>query len=337
MTQATYSILFDGTLAEGASLSAVTARLAVLFKQPSEKMAYLFSGRTIVIKRDISREVAERYRRAFLKAGAVCRVQESGKQRSAPAIPAPVAVAPGTAARAAEVPVESRARAKREPPAALSVQSLPGFFRGAIEPVPMTLGYRMGLMGVATAMLVLPAIYLLLTVAAAYATYWWATHGWAMMLDSATYIRAIMYSAPLAVSTILFLFMLKPLFASSPRDRLSLTLSLGDEPLFFAFVHHICDLVGAPRPKFIHVDSQVNAAAGFFRGRHGIARNELTLTVGMPVFAGMSTRQLAGVLAHEFGHFTQGAGMRTTAYKLACPISTGISVLILPPPNGSIR
>ena len=168
MTQATYSILFDGTLVEGANQSAVAARLAALFKQPSAKMAYLFSGRTIVIKRDITREVAERYRRAFLKAGAVCRVQDAGKKRSAP-----VAVAPGAAAPAAEAPAASREQAKRAPPPALTVESLPGFFRGAIEPVPMTLGYRMGLMGVATAMLALPVIYLLLTVAAAYATYWW--------------------------------------------------------------------------------------------------------------------------------------------------------------------
>jgi hypothetical protein len=33
----------------------VAARLAALFKQPSEKIAYLFSGSTIVIKRDVTR------------------------------------------------------------------------------------------------------------------------------------------------------------------------------------------------------------------------------------------------------------------------------------------
>jgi hypothetical protein len=38
--------------------------------------------------------------------------------------------------------------------------------------------------------------------------------------------------------------------------------------------------------------------------------NDLVLTIGMPLVAGMSLRQFAGVLAHEFGHFSQGAGMR---------------------------
>jgi Zn-dependent protease with chaperone function len=34
------------------------------------------------------------------------------------------------------------------------------------------------------------------------------------------------------------------------------------------------------------------------------------LTVGLPLVAGLSARQLAGVLAHELGHFAQGAGLR---------------------------
>src|SRR6185369_1001304 len=38
----------------------------------------------------------------------------------------------------------------------------------------------------------------------------------------------------------------------------------------------------------------------------------LVLTIGLPLVAGLDTRQLAGVLAHEFGHFTQGFGMRLT-------------------------
>jgi Zn-dependent protease with chaperone function len=36
----------------------------------------------------------------------------------------------------------------------------------------------------------------------------------------------------------------------------------------------------------------------------------LVLVIGLPLAAGMSMRQVAGVLAHEFGHFAQGAGMR---------------------------
>ena len=37
------------------------------------------------------------------------------------------------------------------------------------------------------------------------------------------------------------------------------------------------------------------------------------LTIGLPLVAGLSIREFAGVLAHEFGHFAQGGGMRLTA------------------------
>ncbi len=40
--------------------------------------------------------------------------------------------------------------------------------------------------------------------------------------------------------------------------------------------------------------------------------NDMVLTIGLPLMAGLNTRQFAGVLAHEFGHFAQGAGMRLT-------------------------
>ena len=36
------------------------------------------------------------------------------------------------------------------------------------------------------------------------------------------------------------------------------------------------------------------------------------LKIGAPLIAGLDTGQLAGILAHEFGHFTQGTGLRLT-------------------------
>jgi len=40
--------------------------------------------------------------------------------------------------------------------------------------------------------------------------------------------------------------------------------------------------------------------------------NDLTLTIGMPLVAGLPMQHFAGVLAHELGHFSQGGGMRLT-------------------------
>jgi Zn-dependent protease with chaperone function len=54
----------------------------------------------------------------------------------------------------------------------------------------------------------------------------------------------------------------------------------------------------------------MNTTASFHRGWIGLLRNDLVLTIGMPLVAALNLQQFAGALAHELGHFTQGTGMR---------------------------
>ena len=53
-------------------------------------------------------------------------------------------------------------------------------------------------------------------------------------------------------------------------------------------------------------------SASLTHGLWSLFSRNLTLTIGLPLAGGLSMRQLGGVLAHEFGHFAQGAGMKTT-------------------------
>ena len=87
----------------------------------------------------------------------------------------------------------------------------------------------------------------------------------------------------------------------------------GAEPLLYAFVDGVCGSVGAPRPARIAVDCRVNASAHREGGILGVFGGNLVLTIGLPFVAGVTLKQFAGVLAHEFGHFSQGAGMRLYA------------------------
>src|SRR6185369_10851555 len=46
---------------------------------------------------------------------------------------------------------------------------------------------------------------------------------------------------------------------------------------------------------------------------HGVRSmfsNDLALVIGVPLVAGLNLREFAGVMAHEFGHFAQGFGLR---------------------------
>jgi Zn-dependent protease with chaperone function len=173
--------------------------------------------------------------------------------------------------------------------------------------------YHFGLLLVALAMLVLPLVYLGLIAGLGYFVYWHATENVTIFEGRGNgKWKLFIYAAPLLVGAVLLVFMVKPLFARRPRAAAPLSLRRHDQPVLFAYVERLCDLVGAPRPARIDVDCRVNASASFREGVFGLLGGRLVLTIGLPLAAGLTLRQLTGVLAHEFGHFAQGTGMRLT-------------------------
>ena len=64
--------LFSGQIQEAAELDAVKASIAKMFKADEATIARLFSGKRIVIKKNLSAATADKYSIAFTRAGAVC-------------------------------------------------------------------------------------------------------------------------------------------------------------------------------------------------------------------------------------------------------------------------
>lgn len=211
---------------------------------------------------------------------------------------------------AAQNQASKQAAAKR-----LTAEGVAAAIEGPIAPVRATLTYRLGILLSLAAMLLMPVVYLALIAGACYLVYLHAVTN-TVIFESvrgrATAYAALVYLAPLVAGPVMILFMVKPLFASPARHQKTRSLRRESEPVLFAFVDSICTTVGAPRPKRIDIDCQVNASASFRKGVLSMLGNDLVLTIGLPLVAGLSARQLGGVLAHEFGHFTQGAGMRLT-------------------------
>lgn len=189
----------------------------------------------------------------------------------------------------------------------------PFSLEGSIPPRRVPWTYRVTLGLTAFAMVLLPLAYVALTVAAGYGVWWWAHVGTSVFSGSGGSIwRLIAYLGPLIAGAILVLFMIKPLFARPARSPASLTLDLERQPALRDLIAGICARVGAPMPVQVDLDCQVNASARLRRGVLSLGRRDLALTIGLPLAAGLTGRQLAGVLAHEFGHFAQGAGMAFT-------------------------
>jgi Zn-dependent protease with chaperone function len=195
-------------------------------------------------------------------------------------------------------------------------------FAGLDEPCErprVSLLYLFGLLIVALAMILLPVVYVGLIGCVGYGVYYYAVHNIGILHSGAQYVRGrgvilalLLYAAPMVVGGILLFFMIKPLFARPARELSPLAFDRQQQPLLYDFLARLCAAIGAPLPRQIKVDCDVNASASFRRGWLSFFGNDMVLTIGLPLMAGLSVRQFAGVLAHELGHFSQGMGMRLT-------------------------
>ena len=190
----------------------------------------------------------------------------------------------------------------------------PFSFTGTIAPTRLSPAYRAGLVVVALAMLLLPLVYLAVIGLSGTGVWWHLTRNvWLVQGRSGgAQWRLVAYLAPALAGALATLFMVKPVFARTQRPRQPLVLVPADHPQLFAFIAQICGHVRAPIPRVVQVDCQVNASASFAPHWGSIMRRDLVLTIGLPLVHALSVRELGGVLAHEFGHFAQGSGLRLT-------------------------
>lgn len=182
-------------------------------------------------------------------------------------------------------------------------------FRGDFTRPRVTLAHRLVGAIVALLMLLLPVIYLGLIAGIGYATYWHVMNNWVWLASvrggRVTLIVASVYIAIGFAGALWVVSLLRPLVFFRGRSEEQTGLSREDEPVLFAFTDQLADVVGSPRPDVINLTLDVNAAASFRTAWFGLQRKQFCLTLGIPLLAGMSLNQVAGVIAHEFGHFSQ--------------------------------
>src|SRR3954454_10913275 len=204
-----------------------------------------------------------------------------------------------------------RTRVGREGlPAAPALDELLSALPERIEPVRRPRTFRIRLAYALLTLLAVSAVYIALVVVTSYGVW---SHLASEELAAGVrrlFVEPALYAAFCVAGPILCLFLVKPLFTARRAKPPGLTLDRSAEPRLFAFVERLCAAQGAPAPRRIRVDNEVNASAGLRHGLISLLRDDLELTIGLPLARAMSLRELTGVLAHEFGHFSQGGAMR---------------------------
>jgi hypothetical protein len=75
MSDELFEVAFSGQVSDTTDLENVKARVGQMFNADAAKIVQLFSGRRVVIKKNIDRPTAEKYQNAFTKAGAIAEIK----------------------------------------------------------------------------------------------------------------------------------------------------------------------------------------------------------------------------------------------------------------------
>lgn len=107
-----FDIIFRGDILPGHTLPDVRARMAQLFKLDDAKLAVVFSGKPIALKKNCDAAMAEKLKAVLTKAGAQIEVKSNTPAASPPPAPPPQTTTP---TEAAPQPTAQREPAPAEP------------------------------------------------------------------------------------------------------------------------------------------------------------------------------------------------------------------------------
>ncbi len=113
------------------------------------------------------------------------------------------------------------------------------------------------------------------------------------------------YALPLCLMVLISVLLARPFLGRLTQTEAPYKLSPEKEPLLFALIHEICERGGIRPPMEIQLNCRVNLALQSKAGWSGLISKETVLTIGLPLIAGLTLRQFAGVLAHELGHYRE--------------------------------
>jgi Zn-dependent protease with chaperone function len=209
-------------------------------------------------------------------------------------------------------PVNRRPKRPEVNHAAVATRELLAGFQGTIPARGPGSGYRLALLLTAGAICLLTVLYLAIVAATGYGTWWYATNilPTGMLLRGRATVLLMLFHITVVLAGIsTLLSMIISMIPRKQDDSSGQQVTVGQAPVLHALVSRIADALGSPVPVEIRLTLDVNASASYAGGLLGLVRRKLVLTIGAPLIAGMTTQQLAGIIAHELGHFSQRGGL----------------------------
>jgi Zn-dependent protease with chaperone function len=271
-----FQVVLTGNCLPGFNVATVCAGLQKAWRLSPAQASTLLNGAQRVVKRGLTEADADKYASQLRTMGADTIIQKDTTEASTPA--------------AIESLIELGQKRLARP---------------GIKPL-----YTLSLLVVTLLCLLIPVAYLSLAAAIGIGLLHYETSVAPAIQIHSIYLTLLVFVAPAVTGGIVVLFLLKAFLVRAPKPPAQYRLEPSVEPEFVAGVQALCKAIGVRAPREIHLSYAVNASVHFRHGWFSLLTGSKVLTIGLPLAASLTARQLVGVLAHEFGHFAQGTGMR---------------------------
>lgn len=103
-----------------------------------------------------------------------------------------------------------------------------------------------------------------------------------------------------------WMLMLRPLRPRPKHAKVAVQISASTQPQLFELIHLLCWHLRAQPPAQVWLDTTISVRSSMFGGLLGILTGQTVLHIGLPVISVITSRELAGLLAHEMSHNAGG-------------------------------
>lgn len=150
-------------------------------------------------------------------------------------------------------------------------------------------------------------VYIILIMAAVALTVACGYAGIMLIMAKPAFFTLMLGAGLMGMGVLIIIFLVKFIFTKTTADNSQLIeISKNEEPELFAFIETIVKEVNTDFPKKVFISSQVNASvfydSGFWSMFLPVKKN---LHIGLGLMNAVTVNEFKGILAHEFGHFSQ--------------------------------
>ncbi|PQO40252.1 hypothetical protein C5Y96_01375 [Blastopirellula marina] len=184
-----------------------------------------------------------------------------------------------------------------------NVQQLLDSLERELPPVQWSPLYRVSVWFSAACLILLTLIYFAIILVVGWVAFDYFLSHLRLLGSGVSVWVVLLYSLPPLFLLALLALVIKPFFRISPSREEPVVVTRKDEPLLFEFVQRICNSVGTRMIDEVHFTVGAEAAVYNSGPMGGLFPEKRILILGLPLIASCDIASLAGIIAHEMGHF----------------------------------